>query len=58
MLAMIIIIIIIMTGYPFQGSCRLHPHQTVNGGKECREVSTLLEASLQVHLLLLPLRLL
>ena len=42
-------------GYPFQGSCRLHPQKTVHRGYKGGEVSTLLEASLQIHLLLPPL---
>ena len=46
------------TGYPFQGSRRLHPENYINRGDEGWEVSTLLEASLQVHILLTPLRLL
>ena len=46
------------TGYPFQGSRRLHPEKSINGGNEGWEVATLLKASLQVHLLLTPLRLL
>ena len=40
------------TGYPFQGSRRLHPQQPVHRGDKGGEVSTLLEASLQIHLLL------
>ena len=40
------------TGYPFQGSRRLHPQQPVHQGNKGREVPTLLEASLQIHLLL------
>ena len=46
------------TGYPFQGSRRLHPEKSINGGDKGWEVSTLLKASLQVHLLLTLLRLL
>ena len=42
-------------GYPFQGSRRLYPEKSINGGDKGREVATLLEASLQVHLLLGPL---
>ena len=41
------------TGYPFQGSRRLHPQQPVQRGDKGGEVHTLLEASLQIHLLLL-----
>ena len=43
-------------GDPFQGRHRLHTHQPVDGGKEGREVLKLLEACLQVHLLLRPIR--
>ena len=43
------------TGYSFQGGRCLRPHQTVNGGNEEREVSPLLEASLQINLLVSPL---
>ena len=46
------------TGYPFQGSHHLHTQQPFNGGDEVREMLALLEACLQVHLLLRPLRLL
>ena len=42
------------TGYPFQGVRRLHPQQPVHRGNKGREVSTFLEAGLQVHLLLPP----
>ena len=42
------------TGYPFQGRPRLHPQQPVHRGYKGGEVSTLLEASLQLHLLLPP----
>ena len=40
------------TGYHFQGSRRLHPQQPVHRGDKEGEVPTLLEASLQIHLLL------
>ena len=40
------------TGYPFQGSRRLHPQHPVHRGDKGGEVSTFLEASLQIHLLL------
>ena len=46
-----------MTGYPFQGSRRLHPQQPVHLGDKGGEVPTLLEASLQIHLLFPPFRL-
>ena len=46
------------TGYPFHGSLHLHTKQTFFGGNKGREMSTLLEACLQVHLPLHPLRLL
>ena len=46
------------TGYPFQGCRLLHTKKPVNGSNKGREVSTLLEACLQVHLLLCPLHLL
>ena len=39
------------TVYHFQDSRNLHTHQPVNGGNKGREVSTLLEACLHVHLL-------
>ena len=42
------------TGCPFQCNRRLHTQKPVNGGKEGREVSALLEACLQVHFLLQP----
>ena len=42
------------TGYPFQGSRRLHSQHPVHRGYKGGEVSTLLEASLQVHLLYHP----
>ena len=45
------------TGYPFQVSRRLHPHQPVHRGDKGGEVPTLLEASLQIHLFLPLLRL-
>ena len=41
-----------VTGYPFQGSRRLHPQKPVNRGDKGGEVPTLLEASLQIHLFL------
>ena len=37
------------TGYPFQGSRRLHPQQPIHQGDKGGEVPTLLEASLQIH---------
>ena len=43
------------TGYNFQGVCSLHSHLSVKRGKKVREVSALLQASLQIHLLLHPL---
>ena len=43
-----------VTGYPFQGSRCLHPQQPIHQGYKEVEVSTLLEASHQVHLLLSP----
>ena len=46
------------TGCPLQVSRRLHTQQSINRGNEGGEVSTLLEACLQVHFLLRPLRLL
>ena len=46
------------TGYPFQGSGRLHTYKPVDRGNKRREVLILLEAILQVHLLIFPLRLL
>ena len=39
------------TGYPFQGSRRLHPRQPVQRCDKWGEVPTLLEASLQIHLI-------
>ena len=40
------------TVYPFHGSRRLHPQKPSHRGDKGGEVSTLLEASLQIHLLL------
>ena len=40
------------TGYPFQGSRRLHPQQSVHRDDKGGEVPTLLEASLHIHLFL------
>ena len=45
------------TEYPFQGSRRLHTQNPVGVGNKGIEVSTLLGASLQAHLLLCLLRL-
>ena len=47
-----------VTGYPFQGSRRLHTQQPVEGGKEGREMSELLEAFLQVNITICLLHLL
>ena len=41
-------------GYPFQGSLRLHIKYPINRGDKGRRMSTLMEACLQVHLLLRP----
>ena len=40
------------TGYPFQGSRRLHPQHPADQGNEGGEVPTLLEASLQICIFL------
>ena len=40
------------TGYPFQDIHQLHPQKPVHRGDTGREVSTLLEAILQIHLIL------
>ena len=40
------------TGYPFQGSRRLHTQQPIYQGDKGGEVPMLLEASLQIQLLL------
>ena len=45
------------TVFPFQGSHRLHPQKPVHQGGKGGEVLTLLGASLQIHLLLPPFRL-
>ena len=42
------------SGYPFQGSRCLHTQLPMNGGDEGRKMPTLLEACLQVNLLLRP----
>ena len=42
------------TGYPFQVGHCIHLHQPVGVGNEGREVSTLLVASLKIHLFLHP----
>ena len=41
-----------VTGYPFQGSRRLHPQHPVHQDEKGREVPTLLEASLPIYILL------
>ena len=46
------------TGYPFQGSRRLYTQQSIHQGNKGGEVPELLEACLQVYLLLCPFRLL
>ena len=46
------------TGYPFKGRRQFHNHQPIGGENGGRELLALLEACLQVHLLLRPLRLL
>ena len=46
------------TGYPFKGSRCLHTQKPFNGGNEGREVLTLMEEILQLHLLLCPICLL
>ena len=46
------------TGYPLQGSCRLHTQKSINRGNKGGEVPALMEACLQVHALLRLLRLL
>ena len=48
----------VATGYHFWVIRRLHPQKPVDRGNKGREKSTLFEASLQVNLLLRPLRLL
>ena len=44
-------------GYPFQGSRRLQPRQPAHRGDKGGEAPMLLEASLQIHLLLPPFQL-
>ena len=47
-----------LTDYPFYGSLCLHTQYPINGGNEGREMATLLEAVLQVHIFICPLCLL
>ena len=46
------------SGYHFWGRSRLHTQYPINGGNEGREMATLLEAVLQVHIFICPLCLL